>query len=278
MYYRLLTYTHALFLITACGGGGGSEARSPMGPSPTGAASSPKNLSLNSENAISADTLFNYFEYFAETGERLVVRVNLSRPLSDIESTRCAANLGTGINPSSYATQVHVYDSRRMRIDGICGEDLVVAFPESGKYTFSFDFPSNGGGKAYAASIKGSESIHFSDAGDGSPSKPKRLSTAIGNAIPSNPFNNYFWIQAEQGDNLLLSVQLSYPLSQLQKTRCASGVEAANNAHLRVFDAALIQVAAACGETLTFVAPTAGTYVFKTDYGINGGTLNVARL
>ena len=67
------------------------------------------------------------------------------------------------------------------------------------------------------------------------------------------------------------------PLTTTQKTRCAASAEATNNAQLRVFDASLTQVAVACGESLRFVAPAAGTYVIQTDYGVNGGVLNASR-
>lgn len=268
--------------LTACGGGGGGgdgrNATPPSNSAPTGSVSSPKILSVDAGNSIGTDAFFNNFKYEASANERLVVRVNLAAPLSDTESARCASSPGTGASPSSYASQVHVYDSRGVRVSGVCGEDLVVAFSVAGTYSLNFEFPSNRGGTFHAASLKGAAPIQFSEAGDGSPTRPKPLSTLTGNSIASNPFNNYFWVQAAQGATIVLAVQLQIPLTTTQKTRCAAGAEATNNAQLRVFDASLSQVAVACGESLRFVAPATGTYVIQTDYGANGGILNASRL
>jgi hypothetical protein len=128
------------------------------------------------------------------------------------------------------------------------------------------------------ASLKGAAPVLFSDTGDGSPIRPKKLSTFTGNAIAGNPFNDYYWVQAAQGDAFVLAVQLQRPLTEVQKTRCAAGAESTNNAQLRVFDAGLTQVTFACGESLRFVAPAAGIYVIRADYGVNGGMLNASRL
>jgi hypothetical protein len=269
-----------LLFLTACGGGGGGgdAATVPSEPASNGSASSPKSLSIESANAFGTDASFNNFKYVASADERLVVRVNLATPLSDTQSARCAASLGTGSTPSSYLTQVHVYSSSGVRVGGICGEDLTFAFPAAGTYVLNFEFPSNGGGTFNAASLKGNAPIQFSETGDGSPARPKTLSTLAGNAIASNPFNDYYWVQAVQGETIVLGVQLQLPLTDVQKTRCAAGAESTNNAQLRVFDASLTQVAVACGESLRFVAPASGTYVIQTDYGVNGGTLNASRL
>ncbi len=282
---RFLPYMLALLALSACGGGGDSEPGTPDTPDTpgtpvaSGSTSSPKSLSSESSNTIGTDPFFNNFTYVASAGERLVVRVNLAVPLSDTESARCASNLGTGSAPSSYSSQVHIYDSRGLRVGGICGEDLTFKFAAPGTYMLNFEFPSNGGGTVNAASLVGASPVQFSDSGDGTPTRPKKLSTLTGNAIGSDLFNSYYWVQAAQGENFVLGVQLHRPLTQAQKTRCASGAESTNNAQLRVFNASLSQqVAVACGEGLRFVAPAAGTYIIQTDYGVNGGTLNASRL
>ena len=179
----------------------------------------------------------------------------------------------TGIRPSA---EVHVYDSLGVRVGGICGEDLTFTFAAAGTYLLNFEFPSNGGGTFHAASLQGAAPIQFSETGDGSPTRPKQLSTLTGNAIASNPFNDYYWVQIAQGETLVLAVQLQQPLSQIQKTRC-SGSDP-NNAQLRVFDARLTQVSVTCGESMRFVAPAAGTYIIQTDFGVNGGMLYASRL
>lgn len=265
-----------LLFLTACGGGGGGEGTvtPPKEPVPSGSASSPKALSVEAANTFGTDAFFNNFWYVASADERLLVRVNLATPLSDTQSARCS---GSG-SPSGYSTDVHVYDLRGVRVGGICSEDLTFNFAAAGTYLLNFEFPSNGGGTFNAASLKGAAPLQFFETGDGSPVRPKKLRTLTGNAIDSNPFNQYYWVQAAQGETFVLAVQLQRPLSQVQKTRCAAGLESTNNAQLRVFDARLTQVAATCGESMRFVAPAAGTYVIQTDYGVNGGTLNASRL
>lgn len=270
----------SLAILAACGGGGdGADSVTPStSPVSSGSTSSPKSLNVDSSNTFGTDTFFNNFTYVASADERLVVRVNLAVPLSDTQSARCASNLGTGTTPSSYASQVHVYDSRGVRVGGICGEDLTFSFPSAGTYLLNFEFPSNGGGTFNAASLKGDAPVQFLEAGDGSPTRPKKLSLLTGNSISSNPFNDYYWVQAAQGETIVLAVQLQQPLTDVQKNRCAGNVEGTNNAQLRMFDARLSQqIAVACGESLRFVAPAAGTYVIQTDYGVNGGTLNASR-
>lgn len=276
---RFLPSILTLLLLTACGGGGsdGGTVALPTQPVPSGSTSSPKSLSIEAANTFGADAFFNNFRYVASAGEKLVVRVNLATPLSDAQSANCASNLGTGPTPSSYQSQVHVYDSRGVRVGGICDEDLTFTFAAAGTYLLNFEFPSNGGGTFNAASLKGAAPVAFSETGDGSPARPKKLSTLTGNAIDSNPFNHYYWVQAAQGETFTLAVQLQKPLTQIQKTRCAAGAESTNNAQLRVFDAGLTQVAVTCGESLRFVAPAAGIYVIRADYGVNGGTLNASR-
>lgn len=281
---KFLPLILSLTFLSACGGGGGGAenteptASPPTTPSANGSISSPKSLILEAANTFGTDAFFNNYIYIASADERLVVRVNLATPLSDTESARCSSNLGTGSTPSGYASQVHVYDSRGARVGGICGEDLTFTFTAAGTYLLNYEFPSNGGGTFHAASLKGAAPVQFSETGDGAPTRPKKLSTLTGNAIASNPFNDYYWVQAAQGETFVLAVQLQRPLSQVQKTRCSDGVEGTNNAQLRVFDARLTHVVAACGESLRFVAPAAGTYVIQTDYGVNGGTLNASRL
>jgi hypothetical protein len=219
--------------------------------------------------------LFNNFKYVASANERLVIRVNPVVPLSDTQNSRCASSSGT---EATYATRVQVYDALGVRVRAVCGEDATFTFATAGTYVLDFEFPDNGGGTFNAASLKGAAPVQFLETGDGSPTRPKKMSTQTGNMIDGNPFNDYYWVQATQGETIVLAVQLQKPLSQVQKTRCASGAESTNNAQLRVFDAGLAQVSVACGDSLRFVAPAAGTYVIRTDYGVNGGTLNASRL
>lgn len=272
-----LTVAVSVTSFTACGGGG--TATPSPDPSPNGSTSAPKSLNIATANAFGADSFFSNFKYVASAGERLVIRTNLAIPLSDQQSARCSANPGTGSTPSSYATQIHVYDTQGVRLGGICGEDLTFTFSTAGTYLLNFEFSSNGGGTFYAASLKGLTPVQFTNDGDGSPTRPIKLSTVTGNAIANNPFNNYYWVQAAQNETIVLSVQLQQPLTSTQITRCAAGVEATNNAQLRVFNSDLTQqIDVVCGQSMRFMAPAAGTYVIRTDFGVNGGTLNASRL
>ncbi|MBE0548148.1 MAG: hypothetical protein IH627_10950 [Rubrivivax sp.] len=262
-----------LLLLTACGGGGGGgdTGTVPTAPVSGGSTSSPTSLSVEAANTFGTDAFFNNFRYVASADERLVIRVNPATPLSDTQYARCASNPG-------YPSKVQVYDSRGVQVGVVCDEDVTFTFAAAGTYMLNFEFPDNGGGTFNAASLKGAAPVQFLETGDGSPTRPKKLSTLTGNAIDSNPFNDYYWVQAEQGETLVLAVQLQKPLTQAQKTRCGAGAESTNNAQLRVFDARLTQVAVACAESLRFVAPAVGTYVIRTDFGANGGTLNASRL
>lgn len=285
MFPRILPSILTLLLLSACGGGGGGgdtatvpTAPIPTAPTPSGSTSSPKALSVQDANTFASDAFFNNFTYVAAADERLVVRVNLVTPLSDTQTSRCSGSGGGNSFPSGYQTDVHIYDSRGVRVGGTCTEDLTFNFASAGPYTLNFEFPSNGGGTVHAVSLKGTAPVQFSETGDGSPARPKKLSTLTGNSIDINPFYDYYWVQAAQGETFVLAVQLRQPLTQVQRTRCSASVEGTNNAQLRVFDSRLTQVAVACGESLRFVAPAGGTYVIRTDYGPNGGTLNASRL
>jgi|GEM_PF-6527019 len=291
MLSKLLPSIFTVLLLTACGGGsdgegsgatlgagtGGSTITLPTEPGTTGSTSSPRALSLADSNTFGTDPFFNNFRYVASAGEKLVIRVNPNIPLSTLQSRRCAESPGTGSTPSNFQTQVHVYNSLGIRVGGICGEDLTFTFASAGTYLLNFEFTSNGGGTFNAASLTGSTPIQFSETGNGSPTLPKKLSTLTGNTIGSNPFNAYYWVQATQGETLVLGVQLKTPLTQLERTRCEENAESPNK-QLRVFDAGLTQVAVACGESMRFVVPSAGIYVVQADYGVNGVTLNASRL
>jgi hypothetical protein len=263
-----------LLFLTACGGGGGGESTvaPPTQPVASGSTSSPKALGVDAVNTFGTDAFFNNFSYVVSADERLVIRVNPVTPLSDTQFALCASN------PGAYATRVQVYDSRGLQVGIVCDEDAIFTFAAAGTYLVNFEFPDNGGGTFNAASLKGAAPVQFLETGDGSPGRPKKLSTLVGNAIDRNPFNGYYWVQAAQGETFVLAVQLQQPLTQTQKTRCAVGAESTNNAQLRVLDARLVQVAVVCGESLRFVAPAAGIYVIRADYGVNGGTLNASRL
>lgn len=273
-------------LLSACGGGGGDSSSTSTGtstqippPSETpvvlgGTPSAPTSVGLSSDNVVNNNPFNNYFKYAAVAGERLIVRVNLSIPLSDTQFARCASNPGTGATPSSYASQIHVYSQGNARIGGICGEELRYTFAETGVHVFNFDFPSNGSGFFNAASIKGDTPIRFLEIGNGSPIEPKKLSTISPNLINENVFFNYYWFSAAKGETIVVNSTLAVPLSAQEKTRCAANPDS-HNSQIYVYDAKLNQVGLACGEGMRFIVSESGNYVIQPSYGAKSGMFNV---
>ena len=283
-------------ILLGCGGGGGGGSgggdttggvKEPIPgnqkPSetdivPGGGPSNPAALSLTAKNLVNNNSFNNYFKYTAVAGERLVIRVNLDIPLSDTQFARCASNPGTGATPSSYASQIHVYNSSNVRIGGICGENLTYTFPETGIYVFNFEFPSNGAGFFSAASLKEPNPITFLASGHGSPTEPRQVNTTSSNPIGNDVFLNYYWISAVKGETLVVNAVLNQPLSTVQKTRCASSPES-HNSQIYVYDAKLSRVGLACGESMRFEVPESGNYVFHFNYGSqSAGVFNAAKI
>lgn len=220
----------------------------------------------------------NDFKYAAVAGERLVIRVNLTTPLSDTQFARCNSNPGTGAIPSSYASQIHVYNSSNVRIGGVCGEDLTYTFPETGLYIFNFEFPSNGSGFFNAASLKGDAPVAFLEVGSGFPVGPKKINTTTANPIGSNVFINYYWISAAKGETIVVNTTLNQPLSAQQNTRCAAN-SGSHNSQIYVYDSKLNQVGIACGESIRFAVPESGNYIFQFNYGSqSSGVFNAAKI
>lgn len=276
----------AVLGLAACGGGGGGNGTSNVvtaGQAPVeppvdtaivlgGTASAPALLGLNSKNTISNNSFNNYFKYSAVAGERLVVRVNLNQPLSDAESARCASN------PDAYSTQIYVYNSKNVKVGGVCGEDLTYTFSETGVYVLSFDFPSNGSGFFNAASLKGDTPVKFLATGSGTPGEPKLVNTGSANSIGSNVFTNYYWIAASKGETIVINATLNQPLSAQQKTRCAAN-SAQLNSRIFVYDDKLNYVGVVCGEGIRFQVPQSGNYIFHFSYGSqNSGVFNAAKI
>ncbi|EAW30460.1 hypothetical protein GP2143_09650 [marine gamma proteobacterium HTCC2143] len=118
-----------------------------------GSPGDPIEIQLLADHEITSNTFYNYFRYSAQQDERLLVHVQLVTPLSERQKSRCSSNSGTGTSPSSYDTQMHVYDANMNRIGGICGEDLDFKFPLSGTYILHFDYAAQSVGYFNAARI-----------------------------------------------------------------------------------------------------------------------------
>lgn len=289
----MIKLKNTLFLLTvlslsACGGGGGGSdtpvASTPAPVAPVtsvnagGTAIAPAVVALIEKNTLAVVTASNYFKYTAVAGERMVVRVNLTTPLSDTEAARCASSDGTGAIPSGYSTQIHIYNPSNARVGGICGEDLTYSFAESGTYVFNFEFPYNSGGYFNAASLTGIDPVAFVDAGAGTPVAPKKMSLTTTNAIGDNPFVNYFWVAAVKGETIVINATLNQPLTTEQKTRCSASSES-HNSQIYVYDAKMNRVGLACSENIRYQVPESGNYIVQFNYGKqSAGIFNAAKL
>ncbi len=247
-----------------------------------GSPSSTAKLSLLGRNRIETNSFYNYFSYRAEKSEKLILQSTLAIPLSDTEKARCASNEGTGSSPSSYDTQIHIYDKNLNRIGGRCGEGLIFEFPEAGDYIIQFDYPGNGSGYGYAAPFFKDNFIQSPIGGRGAASNPKSILTHTSNVLESNPFYNFYRYTADAGDRITLSTNLDRPLSTQQKTRCASNpgtgaIPSSYDTQIHVYDMSMNRVGGNCGENLTFTFPKSGTYVINFAYAMqSAGFFNAA--
>lgn len=284
--FKLVSFSVLFAALTACGGGGGGEQVVNVSKPPAtetqktvsgGTPSAPASIGLGAINQISVSSFNNYFKYTGVAGERLVLRANLSVPLSDVQNSRCGSSPSTGTTPSAYDTQIHVYSPSGMRVDGICGEDLTYTFSESGERTFNFEFPSNGPGFFNAATLVGNTPVRFQQVGSGSPVEPKAISTTSANSIGTNVFNNYYWIPALKGELIVVSASLNQPLTSVQKSRCSAN-PGAYRTQIIVYNAQLTKVDLVCGENIRFFAPENGNYVFQFNYGSqSAGVFNASK-
>lgn len=274
----------AVLVLTACGGGSGgsdsgavSQVPVTVTPKPPesilgGTPSAPVFLGLNSKNVINNNSFNNYFKYAGVAGERLVIRVNLNIPMSVLQNTRCSAN------PSTSTTQIHVYNSNNVKVDGTCGEDLTYTFTETGVYVFNFEFPSNDSGFFNAASLKGDTPVKFSEVGSGSPDEPKKVTTTSANPIGNNVFYNYYWISAVKGETIVVNTTLNQPLSDQQKARCSAN-PTSHNSQIYVLNSKFNEVGMVCGENIRFNVPESGNYIFQFHYGSDSsGIFNAAKI
>jgi len=120
------------------------------GGNETGAPSAPWQTSLSSANEIFSTEFFNHHQLYLQKGERLYIQVQLNIPLSTQQKTLCASNDGRGETPSSYDTQLHIYNNNLKRVDGICGESITFTAPESGRYVLHFAYGAQSAGVFFA--------------------------------------------------------------------------------------------------------------------------------
>lgn len=230
-----------------------------------GSPSSPSELNLNSWNEIQVNSFHNHFKFSAKQNQLLMLRVDLAIPLSVSQKGLCSSNPGTGSRPSSYDTQIHVYSSRLDRVDGICGEELMLRFEEDGELVLNFEYPSHGGGRVYAQELPGEVNFANPQGVAGSPGAPRPLLTGVRNPTSSNPFFNYYRVTASKGDRIIVNAVLDQPLSTRQKTSCSAN--ATLDTQIRVYNSKFERIDSVCGERLSFDFSEDGTFIIQIAYG-----------
>ncbi len=250
---------------------------------PGGPPDSPALLLLNSEHEISTNSFYNYFSYTGKKDELLIIHTTLSSPLSDTEKSRCSSNLGSGTNPSPYDTQIHVYDMNMDRLGGRCGEDLMYNFPEDGEYILKFEYPTNGPGIFRAASIIGQSSVNQPYGEPGTPSNPAEINLDGPNLLSSEVFYNYYRVEVNTGDKLLLDTALDNPLTTQQLSRCASSpgtgeTRSSYETQIHIYDSNFNRIGGVCGEELNFEFSDSGVYIIHFSYAAQSSGVFYAAL
>lgn len=285
-----------MIILSGCGGGGSSDNNQPPTPSTPpvsdsdktpiagGSASSPNAIKLNSEHLISENSFFNYFKYQAVAGEKLIIHAQLRNPLSDQEKARCAANEGRGSQQSSYGTQIHIFDSKLNRVDGICGEDITFTAPTNGTYIIQPDYSSNRSGTLSIASIIGASAITSPSGTPGNPSSPVQAKFNSSNPLSDNTFNNYYTISANKGNKIVIQTSLNIQLNPQQNSRCAADLGTGINpssydTQIHIYNNRFNRISGICGEKITFNVPENGNYIFHFNFGKqSSGHFNAAIL
>jgi hypothetical protein len=241
--------------------------------------SSPATLELGRGHEIQPNSFYNYFKYWAQKGEVLVLRADLTLPLSDTDKARCGSRPGSGPLEGYWKTQIQIYDASLNRIDGACGETLIYKFPRSGKYIIQFDYPENGSGVGYAASIIDDKPKTAPYGPIGSPSNPKSLLSAERNMLQESSFFNFYRYTAYSGDKLIIRTSLDVPLTTKQKTRCAStgAYPSPLSPQIHIYDLGMNWIGGVCGDELTFNFAETGTYLINFAFGArNSGYFDAA--
>ena len=281
---KVIVITTTSFLFSGCGGGssdtstGSSTTNNPNLNNPEsfalsgGTPSSPVTLSLTKKNEINNNPFYNYFKYFAEKNEKIIISANLTIPLTDQQHARCSSNLGTGNIASSFETQIHIYDKSLNRISGICGDKITYIAPSAGEIIVNFEFPYNGYGFFNVASVRGDSAITAPSGDLGTPNAPKQLATSAENQLNANSFYNYYKFTIEKNKKLIINTQLNQPLSDQQKRRCSANdgrgvIPSSYDTQIHIYNRFYERVDGICGENLTFIAPETGTYIINFSFG-----------
>mgnify|MGYP002152405754 CR=1 FL=1 len=241
-----------------------------------GAPGDPTALSFDGPNTVDVSSFHNNFSLVANQGQKLVIGVALSLPMSDQQKSRCASN------PGAYPTKITVFDDKRSSVAVSCGESMLYEFEEAGDYTVNFEYPDNGGGQAFAVLLPATVNFAKPLGPRGSALNAIPLLTGVRNQLGSQPFFNYFRVSVDKGTTMVLDVSLERPLSQTQRSRCASSPgdgarPSSYDTQVHIYDGSLSRIGGKCGETLSYTFGKAGTYLVNFDYGAqSAGYFNVA--
>lgn len=112
----------------------------------------------------------------------------------------------------------------------------------------------------------------------GVPGAAAMLSLTADNIINAATFNNYFKYFAVAGERLVFRANLATPMSDQEKTRCASSPGTGTTAssyqtQIHIYDMAMKRVGGQCGEDLIYSFNQTGTYTVHVDFPSRAGLL-----
>lgn len=287
--FHLIALVIATLVLTACGGNsdGSDGLDSSSNPTPTsgGVANAPASLNLVLDNKINSNSHYNYFIYSATKNEKLIINSNLANPLTDEDKTNCLLSPGTGNEPSSHSTQIHVYDRNLNRLAGNCGDSLIFTAPYTGLFILNLEYPTHGPGLFNATITQGDLPTNEPvPPPQGTFNDPGNIHFGGPNEIKGDPNYNYYHYSATKNEKLIIHASLETPLSNDEKTACQLNPGKGTSPSgfyrdIHVYDENLNRVTGNCGDSLSFTAPDTGNFIIHFDFPSHGpGLFNAATI
>lgn len=263
--FKFLSLVFFSTVLVSCGGGSDSSSANqsgsggtvnPVPPSPQvnngGQPSSPANVSVNLPNVISVDSFNNYFKVSVNSGDSLLINVDLDSDLTAEETRRCENSPETYIHGSIE------------NVRHFCAYDLFHTFEESGTYTIRFQYPLQKKGVFYAAILN--RNVIFgslpSNGSGGTPTQPRQMSFTSNNKINKLSFFNNYQYTGLAGDKLVFHTMLNAPLASNAVRRCESG----RYDYHHSLGVSVNYGNFSCAERTEFILPNSGTYNFNLRY------------
>ena len=253
-------------MVSGCGGGGESSSNNTGGTSGTGGTvtpqpqvntggqpSSPSDMSYTLPNVISSDSFNNYFKVTVNSGDSLIINVDLDNPLTALDVTRCLEDPKTKVHAS--------LDNVRH----FCAYDLFHTFEKSGTYVVRFQYPLQRAG-TFNASLMMKNSTYGAlpaNGSGGTPTQPRQMSFSSDNKISKLGFFNNYQFTGNSGDKLVFHTMLNAPLASNAVRRCKEGDNYEGHHSLGV---SVNFGKFSCEERTEFVLPSSGTYNFNIRY------------